>query len=114
MGNLVHMRMAGMSALIALALAGWAAASVRDEQAAIGAILPGTIINKPWGWVISNPAGETHVIRKSDGYTITTPKQTFHLIRTSDGFTVAPGRNGIRELSPDQAIDVRERLRTRR
>lgn len=109
-----YMKAVGIALAIALLFAGNAGAATEDDQAAVAAIIPGRIINRPWGWVISAPRGDTHVIRERDGYTVTTPHATFHLIRTSDGFAVSPGAKGARVLSPDQAIDLRERARRRR
>lgn len=80
-------------------------AAEEDDQAAVAAIVPGRIINRSWGWVISTPRGTTSVIRRSDGYAVTTPTETFHLIRTSDGFSISKAKKGVRELSPDDVAD---------
>ena len=93
-------------ALMLLCAAPCLAADPADDQAAVAAIVPGSIIRKPWGWTISSKAGNTHVMRSSDGYTVTTPRETFHLIRAGDGFTITPGRKGGRVLSPDDAYDI--------
>ncbi|MCS6898061.1 MAG: hypothetical protein NZM29_08825 [Nitrospira sp.] len=85
-----------------------------DELALITALVPGSVIQTSWGWIISNSGGSTHVIRKDSGYTITTPSGTFHLVRITGGYAIAPGQRGVRELSPEQSIEVRERLRRKR
>lgn len=109
------MKRLGIAVAIGLLAACAIGAALEDDQAAVAALVPGSIIRASWGWIITNPGGETHVIRKDSGYTVTTPRETFHLIRTAGGgFTVSPGRKGVRELSPDQAIEVRERLKGRR
>jgi hypothetical protein len=102
-----------LSMLILLAASAPALASPTDDQAVVASIVPGSIINKPWGWTINSRGGDTHVMKSSDGYTVTTPKQTFHLIRRSDGFAISPGRKGVRVLSPDEAIDVLQRKKRR-
>ena len=100
--------------LFAVAMAGNAMASVEDDQEAIKKIVPGRIINTDWGWIVGGEGGDTHVIRTHCGYTVTTPRETFHLVRTQDGFAIREGKRGVRILSPDQWIDVREQLRKRR
>lgn len=108
------MKTVGTAVAIALLAACASGGPVDDDRSAVSALVPGRIINRPWGWIVTSPAGETHVIRRSDGYTVTTPRETFYLIRTGDGFFISPGTKGVRELSPDQAIEVRERLRRTR
>lgn len=89
-------------------------ADLANDQAAVAGLVPGAIINRPWGWVISTPGGSTHVMKSTDGYTITTPKETFYLVRTSDGFRITPGQKGVRVLSPDEAYDVLVKRKKRR
>ena len=91
-----------------------ACADLTNDQAAVAGLVPGSIINRPWGWVISSPGGSTHVMKSTDGYTITTPKETFYLIRTSDGFRISPGQKGVRVLSPEEAFDVMTKRKKRR
>ena len=86
-------------------------ADENDDLAAVAAIVPGSIFKESWGWTISSRAGNTHVMKSVDGYSVTTPKQTFYLIRRGDGFAIAPGKKGVRLLSPPEVADLLQRKR---
>lgn len=63
-----------------------------DIQAAVAALVPGQIIRRDYGWVISSPErGNVYVMRERDGYTISGKGVHYRLIERSDGFAISQG-----------------------
>lgn len=82
-----------------------AAAGVREDQAAVAALVPGAIVTRPWGWVISGPSGATTVVRQRDGYAVSGPTASFTLTRRRDGFAIAPQSQTVRVVPTDRLFD---------
>lgn len=70
--------------------AAWAGPGEEDAQALTAALVPGTIIQKDGGWVISHPQrGNVYVMREPDGYTISGNGIHYRLIAQRDGYTLS-------------------------
>jgi hypothetical protein len=78
-------------ALFAAAVATTAQAGLEDDQAAVAAIVPGRVVNQPWGWSIDSARGQTRVIRLAQGgYAVSGAGGNFKLIPREYGWAIAP------------------------